>query len=234
VVQELRKAIDVGRFGKLSHAAVNIRWNRTRDYYSQAPWRGTWAQDGGTLMNQCIHGIDLLLWMMGDCVESVYGSTRRQLHSYIEAEDVGVAVLQFKNGAVATIEGTANIYPRNLEETLFISGEYGTVRLGGTSVNSIDVWNFRDSTADDANKHGFVEQTPNVYGNGHILLYKDVIKALQTGHKPYIDAAAGRRALEVVLAIYKSSKTNQPVRLPLTEFGTMNMEGFFTHTVSLR
>ncbi|MDY3721861.1 MAG: Gfo/Idh/MocA family oxidoreductase, partial [Treponema sp.] len=118
-VQKMRKALDDGRFGKLSHGSIHVRWNRNKDYYTQAPWRGTWAEDGGCLMNQCIHGIDLLRWMMGNEVDTVYGVTRQQQHHYLEAEDVGMAVVTFKNGAVATIEGTTNVYPKNLEETLF-------------------------------------------------------------------------------------------------------------------
>ena len=112
-VQKLRKAIETKRFGKLSHGSINVRWNRNENYYKQAPWRGTWAQDGGALMNQCIHGIDLLRWMMGEDVVEVYGQTRQQFHDYLEAEDLGVAVLTFANGAVATIEGTTNVYPEN-------------------------------------------------------------------------------------------------------------------------
>ena len=138
-VQQMRKAVEAGRFGKLSHGSIHVRWNRNKDYYAQAPWRGTWAEDGGCLMNQCIHGIDLLRWMLGDEVESVYGVTRQQQHNYLEAEDVGMAVVTFKNGAIATIEGTTNVYPKNLEETLYLFGENGTVKLGGKSTNNIDV-----------------------------------------------------------------------------------------------
>ena len=127
-VQETRRALEAGRFGRLSHGSIHVRWNRNRDYYDQAPWRGTWAQDGGCLMNQCIHGIDLLRWMMGDEVEEVYGVTRQQFHDYLEAEDVGLAVVKFKNGAVGTIEGTTNVYPKNLEETLYLFGEQGQNR----------------------------------------------------------------------------------------------------------
>ena len=110
-VQELRKAVEAGRFGKLSHGSIHVRWNRNKGYYEQAPWRGTWAQDGGALMNQCIHGIDLLRWMMGNEVDEVYGATRQQFHNYLEAEDIGMAVVKFKNGAIGTIEGTTNVYP---------------------------------------------------------------------------------------------------------------------------
>lgn len=226
-VQEMRKALEAGRFGKLSHGSIHVRWNRNKDYYTQAPWRGTWDQDGGALMNQCIHGIDLLRWMMGDEVEEVYGVTRQQFHHYLEAEDIGMAVVKFKNGAVATIEGTTNVYPQNLEETLYLFGENGTVKLGGKSTNNIDVWNFADETeADDKNK-GLEEQTSNVYGNGHTSLYADVIDAIKNDRKPYVDAVAGRNALEMVLSIYKSMKTGLPVKFPLTDFASTDMEGVF-------
>ena len=226
-VQEMRKALEAGRFGKLSHGSIHVRWNRNRDYYTQAPWRGTWAQDGGALMNQCIHGIDLLRWMMGDEVEEVYGVTRQQFHHYLEAEDIGMAVVKLKNGAVATIEGTTNVYPRNLEETLYLFGENGTVKLGGKSTNNIDVWDFADETEEDKRNKGLEEQTSNVYGNGHANLYADVIDAIQNDRNPYVDAVDGRNALEMVLAIYKSQKEGRPVKLPLEEFASEDMEGEF-------
>ena len=226
-VQETRKALEAGRFGKLSHGSVHVRWNRNKTYYDQAPWRGRWASDGGALMNQCIHGIDLLRWMFGDEVEEVYGQTRQQFHHYLEAEDVGMAVVKFKNGAIATIEGTTNVYPQNLEETLYIFGEKGTVKIGGKSTNNIDVWDFADEEArDDANK-GLKEATSNVYGNGHTSLYADMIDAIEHDRKPYVDAAAGRNALELVLAIYKSQKEGAPVKLPLKDFESTDMTGTF-------
>ena len=226
-VQEMRKAVEAGRFGKLSHGSVHVRWNRNIDYYTQAPWRGKWASDGGALMNQCIHGIDLLRWMMGDEVEEVYGQTRQQFHDYLEAEDVGMAVIKFKNGAVATIEGTTNVYPRNLEETLYLFGENGTVKLGGTSTNNIDVWQFADETEADHKNKGLEEATSNVYGNGHTSLYADVIDAVKNDRRPYVDALAGRNALELVLAIYKSQKDGKPVKLPLDDFASAEMAGEF-------
>lgn len=226
-VQELRKALEAGRFGRISHGSIHVRWNRNQGYYDQAPWRGTWAQDGGALMNQCIHGIDLLRWMMGDEVEEVYGVTRQQFHDYLEAEDIGMAVVKFKNGAIGTIEGTTNVYPKNLEETLYIFGENGTVKIGGTSTNNIDVWDFADETeADDRNK-GLEEATSNVYGNGHTSLFADVVDAIEKDRKPYVDAVAGRNALEMILSIYKSQKTGRPVTLPLSDFASTDMEGEF-------
>ena len=227
-VQELRGALEAGRFGKLSHGSIHVRWNRNENYYTQAPWRGKWASDGGALMNQCIHGIDLLRWMFGDEVEGVYGQTRQQFHDYLEAEDVGMAVVKFRNGAIATIEGTTNVYPQNLEETLYVFGEKGTVKIGGKSTNNIDVWQFADEDDTDSQKRGLQEQTSNVYGNGHSSLYGDMIKAIQENRKPYVDAMAGRNSLELFLAIYKSKKTGLPVKLPLRDFASTEMTGEFS------
>ena len=226
-IQKTKKALDEGRFGKLSHGSIHVRWNRDESYYKQAPWRGTWADDGGCLMNQCIHGIDLLRWLMGDEVVTVYGQTRQQEHPYLEAEDVGMAVVTFKNGAIATIEGTTNVYPKNLEEALYLFGATGTVKIGGTSTNNIDVWDFADETEADLANKGLQEATSNVYGNGHTSLYADVIDAIKNNRAPYVDAAAGRNALELVLAIYKSMKTGLPVQLPLKDFASTEMKGIF-------
>ena len=226
-IQQLRQAVESGRFGKLSHGSIHVRWNRNEGYYTQAPWRGTWAQDGGALMNQCIHGIDLLRWMMGDEIEEIYGATRQQFHDYLEAEDVGMAVVKFKNGAIGTIEGTTNVYPQNLEETLYIFGENGTVKIGGTSTNNIDVWDFADETEEDSKNKGLKEETSNVYGNGHTSLFADVIDAIENDRTPYVDAVAGRNALEVVLSIYKSQKTGDSVKLPLKDFASIDMKGEF-------
>lgn len=226
-VQKTKKALDEGRFGKLSHGSIHVRWNRDNNYYKQAPWRGTWADDGGCLMNQCIHGIDLLRWLMGDEVVTVYGQTRQQKHPYLEAEDVGMAVATFKNGAIATIEGTTNVYPKNLEEALYLFGETGTVKIGGTSTNNIDVWDFADETEADLENKGLQEETSNVYGNGHTSLYADVVDAIKNNRTPYVDAVAGRNALEIVLAIYKSMKTGLPVKLPLKDFASTEMKGIF-------
>lgn len=226
-IQELRGALESGRFGKLSHGSIHVRWNRNRDYYVQAPWRGTWEQDGGALMNQCIHGIDLLRWMFGSEIDEVYGSTRQQFHHYLEAEDLGMAVVKFKNGAIATIEGTTNVYPQNLEETLYIFGEKGTVKIGGTSTNNIDVWNFADETEEDKKNKGLEENTSNVYGNGHTSLFADMMDAIKDDRRPYVDANAGRDALELILAIYKSQKEGIAVKLPLIDFSSKEMNGEF-------
>lgn len=226
-VQKLRDALEAERFGKLSHGSINVRWNRNKNYYDQASWRGTWEQDGGCLMNQCIHGIDLLRWMMGDDATEVFAATRQQFHDYLEAEDVGVGVIKFANGAVGTIEGTTNVYPQNLEETLYVFGENGSAKIGGTSCNNIDVWDFADEREEDADSRGLKEATSNVYGNGHTALYADMIDAIENDRAPYVDAVAGRNALEIVLAMYKSQKTGQPVQLPLKNFASMDMRGEF-------
>ena len=219
-VQELRRALESGRFGRLSHGSIHVRWNRNKDYYTQASWRGTWEQDGGALMNQCIHGIDLLRWMFGGEIEEVYGQTRQQFHHYLEAEDIGMAVVKFKNGAIATIEGTTNVYPKNLEETLYVFGERGTVKIGGTSTNNIDIWDFADEIDRDSKNRGLEEATSNVYGNGHTSLFADMIDAIKKNRIPYVDAYAGKDALELVLAIYKSQKEGQAVTFPLTDFSS--------------
>ncbi|MBQ1251608.1 MAG: Gfo/Idh/MocA family oxidoreductase, partial [Firmicutes bacterium] len=212
---------------RISHGSIHVRWNHNEGYYTQAPWRGTWAQDGGCLMNQCIHGIDLLRWMMGDEVEEVYGVTKQQFHDYLECEDVGMAVVRFKNGAVGTIEGTTNVYPKNLEETLYLFGESGTVKIGGTSTNNIDVWNFAEESDADQKNKGLQEATSNVYGNGHTSLFADMIEAIEKDRKPYVDAVAGRNALEMILAIYQSSVSGMPVKLPLKGVASTDFTGTF-------
>ena len=226
-VQEMRKALEEGRFGKLSHGSINVRWNRGKEYYDQAKWRGTWKSDGGALMNQCIHGIDLLRWMRGDEIEEVYGQTRQQFHHYLEAEDIGMAVVKFKNGAIGTIEGTTNVYPRNLEETLYLFGENGTCKLGGKSCNAIEAWDFKETNPNDEEFKRLYEETTNVYGNGHGRLFANVIDCIKNDKKPLVDARAGKRALELVLAIYKSQKEGKPVRLPLEDFSSLDMVGEF-------
>lgn len=226
-VQQVRKAVEDGRLGNISHGSIHVRWNRGKDYYTQASWRGTWAEDGGCLMNQCIHSIDMLRWMMGDEVVSIYGQTRQQQHDYLEAEDVGVAIVTFANGAIATIEGTTNVYPQNLEETLYMFGDKGTVKLGGKSMNNIDVWIFADEKEGDSETRELKEATINVYGNGHTPLYEDMIDAIENDRKPYIDAVAGRNALEMILGIYKSMKTGKTVKFPIGDFASKDMVGTF-------
>lgn len=227
-VQKIRDALEKERFGKLLYGTAHVRWARDYEYYSRANWRGTWEQDGGALMNQCIHNIDLLRWMMGDEIEEVMGMTDRLKHSYIECEDLGIALVKFKNGSYGIIEGTTNIYPKNLEETLYIFGEKGTVKAGGQSVNVIEEWRFSDMLDDPKDvKARFHENPPNVYGFGHTPLYADMIDAIKNDRAPYVDGEAGRRALELVLAIYKSGAEGKPVKFPLTDASTLDFKGRF-------
>ena len=227
-IQKIRDAVDKKRFGKMFYGTAHIRWCRDHEYYDRASWRGTWEQDGGALMNQCIHNIDLLRWMMGDEIDEVVGMTDRLHHDYIEAEDLGIALIKFKNGAYGIVEGTTNVYPKNLEETLYLFGEKGTVKAGGQSVNIIEEWNFSDMLDDpDEVKAQYHEAPPNVYGFGHTPLYADVIEAVQTDRAPYVDARAGKRALELVLAIYQSAATGSIVKFPITECSTIQFKGRF-------
>ncbi len=227
-IQKIREAVDKNRFGRMFYGTAHIRWCRDYEYYARANWRGTWEQDGGALMNQCIHNIDLLRWMMGDEIEEVVGMTDRLHHDYIEAEDLGIALIKFKNGAYGIVEGTTDIYPKNLEETLYLFGEKGTVKAGGQSVNVIEEWRFSDMLDDpDEVKRQFHENPPNVYGYGHTPLYADVIRSIENNTKPYVDAEAGKRALELVLAIYRSAYSRSIVKLPLTACATTDFAGRF-------
>jgi len=228
-VIRLRKAIESGRFGRLLHGMIQIRWNRNPAYYAEAPWRGTWAQDGGTLMNQCTHGIDLLQWIMGEDAVRVQAQTRRFIRP-IEAEDFGAAIIEFKSGAVGIIEGTADVFPKNLNETLSVFGEKGTAVIGGLAVNKIDTWRL-----EDAAQHGDTEEEviktneadpPTVYGYGHNALFYDFADALENNREPAINGEAGKKSLEIILAIYKSQKTGKAVDLPC-DFSTNEMESYF-------
>jgi UDP-N-acetyl-2-amino-2-deoxyglucuronate dehydrogenase len=228
-VQRLRAAYEAGRFGRMLHGMVQVRWNRDEAYYAEAPWRGTWAMDGGTLMNQCTHGIDLLQWMMGEDAVRVQAATRRFLRP-IEAEDFGAAIVEFSSGAVGIIEGTADVYPRNINETLSLFGEHGSVVIGGLAVNKIETWRFADSAAvgdpEDAIIDPNAVDPPSVYGFGHSALFAEVADAIERGRDPLVSGEKAKKALEIILAIYKSQKTGKPVDLP-TDFSTLDMKGFF-------
>lgn len=227
-IRKIREAVEKKRFGKLFYGTAHIRWNRGYEYYSRAKWRGTWEQDGGALMNQCIHNIDLLRWMMGSDIDEVVAYTDKLNHSYIAAEDMGLALIKFSNGSYGIIEGTTDIYPQNLEETLYIFGEKGTVKAGGQSVNIIEEWKFSDmlDNAEEV-KAQYHETPPNVYGYGHTPLYADMIEAIQKDRTPYVSAEDGKLALELVLAIYKSAAEGRPIKLPLEDCSTLDFKGRF-------
>ncbi len=226
--QLLKKAVDDGRFGKITYGTAQIRWHRGDDYYGQASWRGTWAQDGGTLMNQCIHDIDLLCWMMGGEVSEIIGMTDRLVHPQIEAEDLGMAIIKFKNGAYGVVEGTTNINPKSEEETLMLFGEHGTAKLGGISAQIVEHWRFDDELDnEDEIKKDYGTNPTHIYGLGHTTLYTDMLGAIADDRAPLADAYAGKRALEVVLAIYKAAAEGSVVKLPLKECSTMDFCGRF-------
>ena len=179
-------------------------------------------------MNQCIHNIDLLRWMMGDDIDEVMAYTDQLQHNYLEAEDLGMALVKLSTGSYGLIEGTTNVFPKNLEETLYLFGEKGTAKAAGTSDNIIEEWRFADELDNSEEvKEQFSENPPNVYGFGHTPLYADVIDATKTGRAPLVAAEAGKRALELVLAIYKSAAEHRPVKLPLDECSTMDFVGRF-------
>lgn len=227
-IQKMREALEAGRFGRLLYGTAHVRWNREEHYYKQASWRGTWEQDGGALMNQCIHNIDLLRWMMGNDIVEVVGMTDNLKHDFIETEDLGMALIKFANGSYGIVEGTTNIYPKNLEETLYIFGEKGTVKAGGKSVNLIEEWQFADMNESlDEVKLKYQENPPNVYGFGHNPLYADVIEAIHENREPYVTAEDGRRALELVLAIYRSAAEGINIKLPLKKCSTLEFKGRF-------
>lgn len=222
-IQKMRSAIEENSLGKLYYGVASIRWSRDENYYKQAPWRGTMKEDGGALMNQCIHDIDLLLWMMNKKPIEVMAYIDNLKHPYIEGEDMGIALVQFQNGAYGIIEGTTIVYPKNLEETLTIFGETGTIEVGGTSVNEITRWlvcdyyESQDNIIRECN-----EKTENVYGFGHLLLYSDMIDCIKNDRIPLITVEQGMAAMELVLAIYKSSKTKSIVKLPLVGGNTLD------------
>ncbi len=214
-VQLLKRAIDRGRFGRLYLVNTTVRWSRPQEYYDQAPWRGTWKYDGGAFMNQASHYVDLVQWL-GGAVDSVVAKTATMARS-IETEDTGVAVLKFASGALGTIEVTMLTYPKNMEGSITVLGEKGTVKIGGTAVNKIEHWEFADVDPDDALVGSADTDPPSVYGFGHEGYYRNVLAVLRGEAEPDTDGRAGRKSLELILGIYESARTGKEVSLPLRE-----------------
>ncbi len=212
-IQLLKRAIDRGRFGRIFLANCTVRWARPQEYYDQAPWRGTWEFDGGAFMNQASHYVDLIQWLVGP-VESVIAKTAT-LARRIETEDTGVAVLKFRSGALGTIEVTMLTYPRNLEGSITILGERGSVKIGGTAVNKVEHWMFAEYDDDDKTVEQANTNPPNVYGLGHEGYYRNVLRVLRGEASPDTEGRAGRKSLELILGIYESAKTGREVPLPL-------------------
>ncbi|RPF54201.1 Gfo/Idh/MocA family protein [Aquisalibacillus elongatus] len=213
VVQKTRKAVEENKFGEFSHGVASIRWNRNEQYYGLNQWRGSEEQKDGILMNQCIHNIDLLTWMMGP-VKKVTGITKTRFRD-IEMEDVAVATLEFESGAIGTIEGAGTIHPTNLEETLNLFGEKGTVMLGGIAVNKIEAWRFNENFQEEEISMLEEQENPtDVYGFGHQRIVEDMVDSINNDREPYITLNDGKNALEIILAIYESSKLGgKPVYL---------------------
>jgi UDP-N-acetyl-2-amino-2-deoxyglucuronate dehydrogenase len=212
-VQLLKRAVDKGRFGRIYLANTTVRWHRPQDYYDAAPWRGTWEFDGGAFMNQASHYVDLLQWLMGP-VESVIAKTATQARR-IEAEDSGVAVMKFRNGALGVIEVNVLTHPRNWEGSITVIGERGTAKIGGTAVNKVEHWVFAEYDDDDKMTEVASTNPPSVYGYGHEGYYRNVLAVLRGEAQPDTDGRAGRKSLELILGIYESAKTGRDVPLPL-------------------
>jgi UDP-N-acetyl-2-amino-2-deoxyglucuronate dehydrogenase len=205
-VVKLREAVTGGRFGKLVMGTVRVRWCRKQDYYDQDPWRGTWALDGGVLANQASHHVDLLEWMMGP-VESVFARATTALVD-IEAEDTAVVTLQFRNGALGVIEATTATRPADLEGSLSVLGERGSVEIGGFAVNELKTWRFAESQpGDDRVIKEFSVNPPNVYGFGHQAYYEHVVRCIEQNLPGLVDGLEGRKSLELISAIYESIET---------------------------
>src|SRR5438094_344678 len=212
-IQLLRRAVDKGRFGRIYVANTTVRWQSPQEYYDQAPWRGTWEFDGGAIMNQASHYVDLIQWLVGP-VESVTAKTATQARR-IETEDSGVAVLKFRSGALGVIEVNVLTYPRNLEGSITILGEKGSVKIGGTAVNRVEHWLFADYDDDDKLIEIANTNPPNVYGFGHEGYYRNVLSVLRGEAQPQTDGRAGRKSLELILGIYESAKIGREVPIPL-------------------
>ena len=212
-IQLLKRAADKGRFGRIFMANVTVRWQRPQDYYDAEPWRGTWEFDGGAIMNQASHYVDLMQWLVGP-VESVMGKTATQARR-IEAEDSGIGILKFRSGALGVIEVNVLTYPRNFEGSITISGERGTVKIGGTAVNRVEHWTFAEYDDDDKLVEAANTNPPNVYGFGHEGYYRNVLAVLRGEAKPETDGRAGRKSLELILGIYESTKTGCEVAIPM-------------------
>lgn len=212
-LQMLRKAIDQHRFGKIYSVAVNVFWTRPQEYYDSAKWRGTWEFDGGAFMNQASHYIDLLHWLIGP-VESVMAYTGTLARS-IEVEDSGVVAIRWRSGAMGTLNVTMLTYPKNMEGSITILGETGTVRIGGVAVNEVQTWEFADARPEDADVGSKSYQTTSVYGLGHPLYYDNVIKTLRGLAEPETDGREGLVTLELLIAMYLSSRDGKRISLPL-------------------
>jgi predicted dehydrogenase len=214
-VVKAREALEAGRFGKLILGTVRVRWCRDQAYYDQDSWRGTWAYDGGVLTNQASHHVDMLEWFFGDVV-SVHARAITAL-ARIETEDTAVATLKFKNGALGIVEATTAARPTDLEGSLSILGEKGTVEIAGFAVNQIRHWRFVDGLSSDKDViEKFSVNPPNVYGFGHQAYYEHVVDCLVHQKAVLVDGLEGRKSLQLISALYESIETGKEVPLHFT------------------
>jgi UDP-N-acetyl-2-amino-2-deoxyglucuronate dehydrogenase len=212
-VMKLRSAVEKGEFGRIFMGSVRVRWARDQKYYDQDEWRGTWKLDGGVLANQASHHIDLLEWMLGTPV-SVMAKTETYLAD-IEVDDTAAAIITFENGAIGIVEATTATRPVDLEGSISILGEKGTVVIGGFAVNKMETWNFTGQSKDDRDKilKEFAENPPNVYGFGHIRYIEHVLDCIENNKQALVDGLEGRKSLELINAIYESAETGKEVDL---------------------
>ena len=210
-MRDLRRVVDEGKLGRLLLGNATVRWYRPQEYYLDG-WHGTWAMDGGALMNQSIHHIDALQWLMGK-VESVFAYTATLAHQ-MEAEDIGVAVLRFANGALATIEGSTVTYPENLEGSVAIFGERGSVKVGGTALNRKVLWKLAGEMEHERELLTRDQvDPPSVYGYSHTAVVADMIAALKDNRAPRTNGSEARKSVALVLAIYESARTSKAVTM---------------------
>ena len=211
-VLRLHEALTAGRFGKIVCGTVRVRWSRTQEYYDHDAWRGTWAYDGGVFSNQASHHIDLLEWMLGTPV-SVYATTRTAL-VHIETEDTGFALIRFAGGAIGSVEATTATRPKDLEGSISILGEKGSVVIGGFAVNRIETWDFVEKLpSDDTVFQDTLQTPPNVYGFGHIPYMENVVDCILNKKHALVDGIEGRHSLELISAMYESAETGREVRM---------------------
>ncbi|NDB69626.1 MAG: gfo/Idh/MocA family oxidoreductase [Methylocystaceae bacterium] len=212
-LQLLKRALDKGRFGRIYMVNLNVFWARPQEYYDSAAWRGTWEFDGGAFMNQASHYVDLLDWLIGP-IESVQAYTST-LARNIEVEDTGVMSIKWRSGALGSMNVTMLTHPKNLEGSITIIGEKGTVRVGGLAVNEIQHWEFSEPDEDDVSIKQASYETTSVYGYGHPLYYENVIKVLRGEATPETDGREGLKSLEILIAAYLSARDGRRVGLPL-------------------
>ncbi|WP_416897830.1 MAG: Gfo/Idh/MocA family protein [Minwuia sp.] len=212
-LQLLKRAVAGGRFGRIYSVAINVFWTRPQDYYDSADWRGTWEFDGGALMNQASHYIDLLDWLIGP-IESIQAQTAT-LARNIQVEDTGAMLVRWRSGAIGTVNVSMLTYPENLEGSITILGEKGTVRVGGVAVNEIQHWKFAEEDPMDREVEEASYATTSVYGFGHPLYYENVIQVLRGEAVADTDGREGLKSLEVLIATYLSARDGQRISLPL-------------------